>query len=354
VVTDRLARRYRRLLRAYPAGPRRHELLDTLLDCAGPDRRRPTAREAANLLRHGLRARLGRPGTTAVVVFATLIAIATGFVGAAAANRLAWSAAPALPTGAAADRLTGVAFPGLRVWGGGDAATFMPEPDGENIRYGYADYWVRHTPQTRDVAAYSAGVRDRLAAAGWHIGAEPAPDPLAAAPDDPRNRMFWATRDHLRLEYSAAYWPDHPRYASDGFVEFRLSRTESPLTAGAAVAGGLLSALAGWLLTGWVSRRTERWPGVGGLLGVVAAVALVLLLPALLLTLNAVVGDPAVTPFWNGLVHLGRGPALVAGLIAPAVLAAVGAGPAWRRAAAAVRPLRRPGAGAAQRVPGPE
>jgi hypothetical protein len=334
VVTDRLARRYRRLLRVYPAGPRRDELLDTLLDCAGPDRSRPTAREAANLVRHGLRARLGRPGTTAVVVvFATLIAIATGFVGAAAANRLAWSATPSLPTGAAAERITTVAFPGLHVWGGGDAPKFVSEADGENIRYGYADYRVRHTPQTRDVVAYSEGVRDRLAAAGWRIGAEPGPDPRSES-DDPHYRMFWATKDNLLLEYSAAYWPDGPWYDANGFVGFRLSHTESSWTAGAAVAGGVLAALAGWLLTGWASRRTERWPGVGGLLGVAAAVALILLLPALLLMLNAVVGDPEVTPFWNGLVHLGRGPALIAALVALLMLGALAAGPAWRRAAA--------------------
>jgi hypothetical protein len=330
VVTDQLARRYARLLRVYPAGPRRGELLDTLLDAAGPDREWPTARETANLGRHGLRARLGRPGSRAVVVFATLVAIATGFVGAAAANRLAWAATPSLPTGAAADRLTAVAFPGLPVRGGGDAPKFMPEAGGENIRYGYADYRVRHTAQTRDVAAYTEGVRDRLAAAGWHIGAEPVPDPLGPA-DDRSNRMFWATRDHLRLEYSAAYWPGRARHDADGFVGFRLSHTENPWTAGAAAVGGLVGALAGWLLTGWVSRRTEPRPGVGGLLGVVAAIALILLLPAQLLTLDAVVADPAVVPFWNGLVHLGRGPAVVAGLIALVVLGTFGAKPSLRR-----------------------
>jgi hypothetical protein len=64
----RLLRAYRRLLRAYPPGPRRDELLDTLVECAPPGRRRPTLREVVNLTRHGSRARLGRPKSRGIVV----------------------------------------------------------------------------------------------------------------------------------------------------------------------------------------------------------------------------------------------------------------------------------------------
>jgi DNA-directed RNA polymerase specialized sigma24 family protein len=63
---DPLARRYRRLLLAYPDSYRRQrgdELLGTLLDAARPGQRRPTAAETADLLLGGVRQRLG--GTVA-------------------------------------------------------------------------------------------------------------------------------------------------------------------------------------------------------------------------------------------------------------------------------------------------
>lgn len=57
----RLERRYRRLLRAYPAGYRRahgDELVEILLDSAEPGRHSPELREAAGLLVGGLRTRV--------------------------------------------------------------------------------------------------------------------------------------------------------------------------------------------------------------------------------------------------------------------------------------------------------
>ncbi|MFC7648091.1 hypothetical protein ACFQX6_52200 [Streptosporangium lutulentum] len=56
-----LERRYRRFLRAYPRSYRSvhgDELLDVLLEMAGPDRRVPEVREAAGLVLGGLRERL--------------------------------------------------------------------------------------------------------------------------------------------------------------------------------------------------------------------------------------------------------------------------------------------------------
>lgn len=56
--SDVLERRYRMLLRAYPAGYRREradELIDTLIGDEPTTRRWPSAREAVSLLRGGLR-----------------------------------------------------------------------------------------------------------------------------------------------------------------------------------------------------------------------------------------------------------------------------------------------------------
>jgi hypothetical protein len=58
-----LERRYRRLLRAYPAqyrSERADEMLGTLLDTAAPGQRRPSARESAGLIAGGVRARAAR------------------------------------------------------------------------------------------------------------------------------------------------------------------------------------------------------------------------------------------------------------------------------------------------------
>jgi hypothetical protein len=58
-----LERRYRRLLRAYPASyrsDRGDEMLGTLLDSAAPGQRRPSAREMAALIVGGIRARAAR------------------------------------------------------------------------------------------------------------------------------------------------------------------------------------------------------------------------------------------------------------------------------------------------------
>ena len=57
-----LERRYRRLLRCYPAqyrADRADEMLATLLDTAAPGQRWPAARESAALVRGGIRARAG-------------------------------------------------------------------------------------------------------------------------------------------------------------------------------------------------------------------------------------------------------------------------------------------------------
>jgi hypothetical protein len=77
----RLVRAYRRLTRFYPPGPRRDELLDTLIECAPAGRRHPTSSDIVNLVWHGSLARLGRPRSKGIVMLALLIALAAGFVG---------------------------------------------------------------------------------------------------------------------------------------------------------------------------------------------------------------------------------------------------------------------------------
>jgi hypothetical protein len=98
----RLVRTYRRLTRFYPPGPRRDELLDTLIECAPAGRRHPTSSDIVNLVWHGSLARLGRPRSKGIVMLALLIALAAGFVGASTASRLGIEAVGSLPVGAEA------------------------------------------------------------------------------------------------------------------------------------------------------------------------------------------------------------------------------------------------------------
>ncbi|MFC4071452.1 hypothetical protein [Actinoplanes subglobosus] len=259
-MSDRLARRYGRWLRFYPPGPRRAEMLATLLECAPPQRSRPALREILNLVRYGLRARLGHPASTAVVVLAVLAALASGLLGAAAAARIGWANAPALPSGAESQALGQTVFPGQRVWGGGDAEPFRLSGDGEQTVYGYADYWVKHNGPTRDVRAYAEGARDRLAAAGWDVHGEVVyeVDHEAVTPSD--GATFWASRDDLVLSYYGTLWGERAAWDSDGAHSFELTRSAPAWLDTVAAAGGVVGALAGWLFFGWASRRSEGHP----------------------------------------------------------------------------------------------
>ncbi|MGI5214065.1 GlsB/YeaQ/YmgE family stress response membrane protein [Plantactinospora sp. CA-290183] len=83
-----LERRYRRLLRAYPAGYRAgrgEEIVGTYLDLVDPQRRWPSAEDAFDMLRAGLRQRLREYGalglaaglpTAATIALGTLMALA--------------------------------------------------------------------------------------------------------------------------------------------------------------------------------------------------------------------------------------------------------------------------------------
>jgi hypothetical protein len=279
----RLERRYRRLLLSYPPGPRRAELLDTLIEGAhAGGRRRPSARQVANLLRCGLRARLGHPRSRGIVVLATLIALLAGVFGAAAVAPLGWRTAPALPSGTESDSLKREVFPGLVAWGGGDAARWVPTGDGEGEQYGFADYWVWHTAETRDVTAYTTGVRDRLAAGGWTIRHDveltgPEADNVGPAW---RSATFTATRGGLILRFDDMVVDKTAPWSTEGSAGFELSRAAPAALWLLVAVVGLIAVALAWLLTGWVARRVEGRRLRRAVIVVAAAGGLAVLLPA--------------------------------------------------------------------------
>jgi hypothetical protein len=262
-----------------------------------------------------------------LVVVAVLLALAGGFLGAAAGSRLGWELAPSLPTGARSDELKSLVFPGLRVWGGGDAELFVEPADGDGIQYGQADYWIKHTPATRDIRAYTAGVRDRLAAAGWRIRSDLVVDDAPDAVTESHTVSFWAERDGLVLSFSDFYWPGRPSYDADGAAMFQLYRAEpARVTAvtwlGAALGAGLILLL-GW----WVRRRVRDLPARRGVVGPLAVLALVCLVPAALIRGGTAPDGQLIEPWWVGLVYLGEVPAVVSAILAGVILAVA----AWPR-----------------------
>lgn len=301
-----LERRYARLLRAYPEG-RRAEILGTLIEAAPAGRDGPTVIEAVDLVRHGLRARLGRPASRGVVVMATLVALVAGFAGAAVLTRVAWEFAPAYPSGAALHELNETLFPGLgstttraghglfnditeRSWGELLA-------NGHDEDFEFSTLWFGPDGRyTGEFHPYLDGVRDRLIAAGWRVSGY-------VESDDAYEGGFTATRDGRVLSVSAIV--DSVRgYRYD--LSAGLDRLTPWWITVLTFAGLLLGALGGWLVTGWVSRRTERagWV-VRSLTREPVTIALVLLVPQALIGFLELgielgrPGDPPGVAFWS-------------------------------------------------------
>lgn len=297
-------------------------MLDTLIECAPPGRRRPTLREVANVLRHGHRAQFGRPGRSGVLVLAVFVAAAAAFLGAAAGNRIGWEAVGPLPDNT---EINETVFPGMRVWGGGDAAKIVSQSDGEGVESGYAVSWVRHTAATRDVPRFTASVRARLEAAGWTVDrVDPAfdRDYVSADPADD-SAGFAAHRGDLGLRFDDFYWAGLPAYDGDGAATYLIwHRTPSWLVA-FGWAGAVLAALAAWFLTAWVSRTLEVLPELNGLFAAGAVFFVLGVTPAALLAIPAENGaSETVAPFWQHLVHLGLFPAVLAACAAVLLLGA--------------------------------
>ncbi|WP_412538139.1 hypothetical protein R8Z50_20000 [Longispora sp. K20-0274] len=324
-----LIRGYRLLMRAYPRDFRREhgeELLDTLLAAAPPGRRRPTARETANLIRHGLRRHLGMPRGRVIVVVAMLFALVTGFLGTVSGVWVSWSATRDLPDAASSAVLAQAVMPGQdpvrRVRE--EAPFFYDDPtDGwTTLLFGADDYTPGRvefdytgTAETGDPQAFARTAGDRLRAAGWRVTGTRIGDGEHYS----RGVTLWAEKDHLLVELSDSV-------EGAGYVDLTVVRAPRWWMWPAGAAGGLCGALAGWLLFGWVSRRIEGRILRQAAVLVLGTVAGVGILPALMLCWIAISqaasgtepGQPV--PLWFGLVYMGRFPAIVA---AGAVLCAV-------------------------------
>lgn len=279
-----LARRYRRLLSSYPRGYRRvrgEELLHTLLDLAAPGQTRPTLRESVDLVRHGLRCRLGRPKSRTVVVWAALVALIWGLFSAAVATRAAWETARPLPAPAEARALFVDVFPGhalgsiqpakaLFVFYGQPVSwSDLPAillPDGGEYQQGVVATVANGVPPVAP-AEIVTRTRERLEERGWTVT-----DPIvsnaaecAAAPCNPMTLpkmiRFAASRGDTVLAVEVI----EGSTVNTTYLSVELSRKAPAAIHPAGAIAGLLGAALTWLLFGWASRRTEGRAGVTGL-----------------------------------------------------------------------------------------
>jgi len=271
-----LARRYRRLLLAYPRAYRRsrgEELLSALLDAALPERTRPTAQEAADLIRHGLRARLGRPASRTVVVWAVLSAIISGLFIAGFATRAAWETARPLPKTAEVRTMLAQILPGQEFTGIEDPQAmfvFNGQPltwdTANDLLWGdggeYAQSGIGGSVNGAPVIPPQDTVelaQHNLRAHGWTVYptmthnmygcAGPPCDPATI----PKSTTILARRSDTRFSMEV-----HSQYRSDTTsITAGFTRTTPWAVYPLGLTGGILGAVVAFLIFGWASRRTE-------------------------------------------------------------------------------------------------
>lgn len=266
-----LERRYRRLLCCYPREHRRAELLLTLLEAAPPGRTRPTFREAANLVRHGLRARLGRPASRSVAVWAVLAATISGLFTAAFAARAGWETAEPLPRAEQTRAILAEVFPGQPIENVHEA-TAMFSIYGQPLSWAFAqemlllDGGEYEQSGVGGVVPWTAPRRptteetvQRLRQTGWTV---------VGTQQRPGWTTIGARRGDTVLTVTVYARPD--RYFRDTLrsqdaigVEAVIQRATPPAVYVTATAGGIAGAVVAFLLFGWASRRCGPGPGPG-------------------------------------------------------------------------------------------
>ncbi|GAB2926533.1 hypothetical protein GCM10027280_12320 [Micromonospora polyrhachis] len=298
---DLLARRYRRLLVCYPRAYRRsrgEEIVDTLLDNAPPGRTRPTVQESVNLIRHGLRARLGRPASRTVVFCSVLTAVICALFTAAAATRVAWETSPPQPNRAEATAIFSTILPDHNL----DDISVPPalfviygQPlDGGEYALGATAAYRNGVPPV-DQRHTLALAQQRLRETGWRVyeptgrNSPQCEGPSCDLATLPTDTTLLARRGDTILELTLT-----SDFAYDSaYLSVSLRPATPAAVYPAGVLGGLFGAVAAWLLFAWASRRTERHPGRETITALFTATMLLWWLPVL--------------PVAPGMIHYGFG-----------------------------------------------
>ncbi|TDC77939.1 hypothetical protein E1193_21540 [Micromonospora sp. KC606] len=144
--------------------------------------------------------------------------------------------------------------------------------DGGEYAQNTSTGWSREAPAAPYAQAL-ATVRRQLAEDGWRVG----PTQTAPVTSLPGTRID-ARRGDTVLELTL----HEGASAESASLVIDLWRATPPAVTPAAVTGGLLGAIAGWLVFGWASRRTERPHPAAAPVQALAGVTLFLWSPALL------------------------------------------------------------------------
>jgi hypothetical protein len=289
---------YRRLLLAYPRRYRRSrglEMLTTLMDSSPADRTRPPLRQAVGLMAAGIACRLRQPRGFIYPVLATICALVLGFFAGAAGAWAGWQTAGPLPTAAEAAAISRsvVGLPAVGTSRDDFRFGFEGEPQAPGIVGGddYTDGSVSFS-YGKDPGSYvndpdllhsrlAAAVAQRLTAQGWVLDRNYAatdwyptiPFLGISAPPTSGASYVVAHRGSVHL------WFSHDTY---GHASLRLSRL-APLSVPVLTYVGLVAGLlGGWLLAGWIARRTREQPvGLGAGVYLLAGFSVFLSVPAI-------------------------------------------------------------------------
>ena len=285
---ERLVRRYRRLLLAYSGRYRRlhgTEMLTTILEMADPTRSRPPAGEAWHLIGSGVRQRFRLPsGRPLLSITAVLVTVVLGVLGAAAGSWLGESMSTDLPARPEALNLVNSTLTDpmassvdrFRSSGRADSLSFDVSPKAQRPGWTAED------------------ARTGLTAAGWTV-TEFTVHPRQASIDcttDPTygetcdfestTATVTAERDDLVLRGTATdFLADKSGNAWIGGLSGTLFAARGTAYLPLAVIGGLLGALAGWLLSAALAYRIRSLPpGSGRLAAAFTGVAVTTAAPA--------------------------------------------------------------------------
>ncbi|TDC29760.1 hypothetical protein E1211_25450 [Micromonospora sp. 15K316] len=222
-----------------------------------------------------MRARLGRPESRTVVVWAVLTAVICGLFSAALATWGAWHTARPLPDATETTALVAEVLPGYEVNEvdpGSALFTFYSRPlrprnlksllflDGGEYQQGATVATVRTAPAARQQEMVALA-RRRLQQAGWRTFPPHVTPELTCRAGGgctptggPDNVSLVARRDDTGLDIR---WLANP--SIDGtHLTVNVYRTAPPAVLPAGIAAGLIGAAAGWLVFAWASRRTEH------------------------------------------------------------------------------------------------
>ncbi|MFE9194036.1 hypothetical protein ACFYL6_30965 [Micromonospora sp. NPDC007208] len=217
--------------------------------------------------------RLGRPAGGAAVVWVPLVAVICGLFTGALSSRAAWETSRPQPDRAEASAVLTEVFPGHDL-------DEIDTPPALFVVYGHAlRLGTVKTLLFGDGGEYQEGAtgatalgappvpaeqivtvaRERLTGAGWRVydpevsGGVSCADKMCATPRAITTTALTARRGDTILNASIS-----SQTAVDAsYLSVELHRAPPPLVVPAGVLGTVLGAVAGWVVFGWASRRTE-------------------------------------------------------------------------------------------------